>query len=54
VDLAGNSSRFCRMPGRDLTVDGDPVCVPLARARSPAAVRRGSLVALTVHRPDSA
>ena len=30
------------MPGRDLTVDGDPACVPVARTRSPAAVRHGS------------
>ena len=42
VDTAGSSARFSGMPGRDLTVDGDPGCVPLARDRSPAGVRHGS------------
>jgi hypothetical protein len=30
------------MTGRDLTVDGDPARVSLARGPAPAAVRRGS------------
>ena len=40
--MAGGSARCSGMPGRDLTVDGDPGCVPLARDRSPAGVRHGS------------